>query len=141
MLYELVGTFEPAYRHEWEDLSAKYREHMLGQIVGFEIAVTKIEGKFKLSQNRVKEDQANVIASLGKLKRLSDFRRSPHDERTRPRKTQEERDRIERMGRALHPADFNHEQEKVLNKSIAKRNKNSGGPSPPSGRGALGGIA
>ena len=64
MLYELVGTFEPAYRHEWEDLSAKYRENMLRQIVGFEIAVTKIEGKFKLSQNRVKEDQANVIASL-----------------------------------------------------------------------------
>jgi transcriptional regulator len=37
---------------------------MLRQIVGFEIAVTKIEGKFKLSQNRLKQDQANVIASL-----------------------------------------------------------------------------
>jgi predicted FMN-binding regulatory protein PaiB len=27
---------------------------------------TKIEGKFKLSQNRTREDQANVIASLEK---------------------------------------------------------------------------
>ena len=34
---------------------------MLRQIVGFEIIVTKIEGKFKLSQNRTREDQANVI--------------------------------------------------------------------------------
>ena len=32
----------------------------------FEIEVTKIEGKFKLSQNRPREDQANVIASLEK---------------------------------------------------------------------------
>jgi predicted FMN-binding regulatory protein PaiB len=32
--------------------------------VGFEIVATKIEGKFKLSQNRPREDQANVIASL-----------------------------------------------------------------------------
>ena len=39
---------------------------MLRQIVGFEIAVMKIEGKFKLSQNRSREDQANVIATLEK---------------------------------------------------------------------------
>ncbi len=64
MLYELVETFEPSYRRQWEELSPKYRENMLRQIVGFEIVATKIEGKFKLSQNRTKEDQANVIASL-----------------------------------------------------------------------------
>ena len=39
---------------------------MLSHIVGFEIAVTKLEAKFKLSQNRSKEEQTNVIASLGK---------------------------------------------------------------------------
>jgi transcriptional regulator len=37
---------------------------MLRQIVGFAITVTKLEGKFKLSQNRPKEDQARVMASL-----------------------------------------------------------------------------
>ena len=66
MLGELMETFEPEYRMQWEELSPKYRENMLRQIVGFEIAVTKIEGKFKLSQNRTREDQANVIASLEK---------------------------------------------------------------------------
>jgi transcriptional regulator len=39
---------------------------MLGHIVGFEIEVTKMEAKFKLGQNRPREDQANMIASLEK---------------------------------------------------------------------------
>ena len=66
MLHELMETFEPAYRLQWEQLSQKYRENMLRQIVGFEIVATKIEGKFKLSQNRTRQDQANVITSLEK---------------------------------------------------------------------------
>lgn len=66
MLHELMNTFEPAYRQQWEDLGEKYRENMLRQIVGFEIEVTKLEGKFKLSQNRTRQDQSNVIASLEK---------------------------------------------------------------------------
>jgi transcriptional regulator len=66
MLEELIQTFEPAYRQQWEGLSPKFRENMLRQIVGFEIVATKIEGKFKLSQNRIREDQANVIVSLEK---------------------------------------------------------------------------
>jgi transcriptional regulator len=37
---------------------------MLKQIVGFEMVATRIEAKFKISQNRTKTDQANVIASL-----------------------------------------------------------------------------
>jgi transcriptional regulator len=66
VLHELMGTFEPAYAEQWASLDQAYRERMLRQIVGFEIEVTKFEGKFKLSQNRTREDQANVIASLEK---------------------------------------------------------------------------
>jgi transcriptional regulator len=66
MLHELIETFEPRYRLQWEQMSPTYRENMLRKIVGFEIVATKIEGKFKLSQNRSREDQANVIASLEK---------------------------------------------------------------------------
>jgi transcriptional regulator len=66
MLDELMGSFEPAYREQWEDLSSTFRDNMLRQIVGFEIAATKIEGQFKLSQNHPRQDQANVITSLGK---------------------------------------------------------------------------
>jgi transcriptional regulator len=67
MLGELMATFEPAYRQQWEQLRQTYRENMLRQIVGFEILATKIEGKFKLSQNRTREDQAKVMASLEKV--------------------------------------------------------------------------
>ena len=65
VLHELIPLFEPAYAEQWAGLSETYRERMLSHIVGFEIAVAKIEAKFKLSQNRSKEEQANVIASLG----------------------------------------------------------------------------
>jgi len=64
VLHDLIATFEPAYAEQWSGLSATYRERMLSHIVGFEISVTKLEAKFKLSQNRTKEEQANVIASL-----------------------------------------------------------------------------
>jgi transcriptional regulator len=66
MLGELMSTFEPSYRAQWESLGEKYRDNMLRNIVGFEITATKVEGKFKLSQNRTRDDQANVIASLEK---------------------------------------------------------------------------
>jgi transcriptional regulator len=66
VLHQLIGTFEPAYAEQWASLSESYRQRMLSHIVGIEIAVTKIEAKFKLSQNRTKEEQANVIASLSK---------------------------------------------------------------------------
>lgn len=65
VLHELIPMFEPAYAEQWASLSAAYRERMLSHIVGFEISVTKIEAKFKLSQNRSKEEQQNIIESLG----------------------------------------------------------------------------
>ena len=64
ILHELIPMFEPAYADQWASLSDAYRQRMLGHIVGFEIAVTKIEAKFKLSQNRLKDEQQKVIDSL-----------------------------------------------------------------------------
>jgi transcriptional regulator len=66
VLHELMGIFEPAYAAQWAGLDEAYRQRMLTHIVGFEIAATKIEAKFKLNQNRTREDQQNVIASLEK---------------------------------------------------------------------------
>jgi len=66
MLHELIHTFDPAYASQWASLDEGYRERMLRQIVGFEIEVIKMEAKFKLNQNRSREDRENVIASLEK---------------------------------------------------------------------------
>lgn len=65
VLHELIPMFEPAYADQWAGLSQTYRDRMLSHIVGFEITVTKIEAKFKLSQNRTRDEQQKVIDSLG----------------------------------------------------------------------------
>jgi transcriptional regulator len=64
VLLETIAIFEQAYLDQWRDLNENYRAKMLGQIVGFEIAVERLEAKFKLSQNRPKDDQARIIQSL-----------------------------------------------------------------------------
>jgi len=64
VLHELMPMFDPSYAEQWASLSESYRERMLSHIVGFEIKVTKLEAKFKLSQNRTRDEQENVIASL-----------------------------------------------------------------------------
>jgi transcriptional regulator len=62
---EIIHTFDPTYYEQWTSLSDKFRYGMLKHIVGFEIVATRIEAKFKISQNRTKADQAAVINSLG----------------------------------------------------------------------------
>ena len=37
---------------------------MLGGIIGFRFAITRLEGKWKMSQNREIEDRAGVVSGL-----------------------------------------------------------------------------
>ncbi|MCB1745968.1 MAG: FMN-binding negative transcriptional regulator [Gammaproteobacteria bacterium] len=46
------------------DAPAAFIERLLGAIVGVELAVTRLEGKYKLSQNRDRDDRAGVAAGL-----------------------------------------------------------------------------
>lgn len=64
MLHDLIPTFDAAYQQQWDSLSETYQQRLLSHIVGFEIAVTKIEAKFKLSQNRTRNEQQHIIESL-----------------------------------------------------------------------------
>jgi transcriptional regulator len=47
-----------------QDLPEAYVQSMLKGIVGVEIAVARLEGKFKLSQNRPAADRPRIIAAL-----------------------------------------------------------------------------
>ena len=60
----MIHTFDAAYMTQWTSLSDEYRRRMLKHIVGFEIKVQRLEAKFKLSQNRTKTEQAQVIQCL-----------------------------------------------------------------------------
>jgi transcriptional regulator len=64
MLETMMQRFEPSYLAQWETLSEKFRTGMMMGIVGFEMAVTRLEGKYKLSQNRSAVDQATVAEHL-----------------------------------------------------------------------------
>jgi transcriptional regulator len=47
-----------------DDAPADYVDAMLAQIVGVELTVTRLEGKWKASQNRSEADRAGVAAGL-----------------------------------------------------------------------------
>jgi transcriptional regulator len=47
-----------------QDQPAPFLSGMMNGIVGFEIAVARLEGKFKLSQNRPAADRPRIIAAL-----------------------------------------------------------------------------
>lgn len=65
MLGRLVDTHEAGFEHPWRmDLPEDYLDRMLRGIVGFELAIERLEGKHKLSQNRSADDRAGVIAAL-----------------------------------------------------------------------------
>lgn len=65
MLRELVENHERGRDPEWRmNLPDDYYHKMRQAIVAFELPITRIEGKFKLSQNRSETDQDSVIAHL-----------------------------------------------------------------------------
>jgi transcriptional regulator len=65
VLTELISQFDASYLEQWNSFDEQYRSRMLNHIVAFEILVTRIEAKFKLSQNRTTIEQENVIQALG----------------------------------------------------------------------------
>jgi transcriptional regulator len=65
VLAELITLFDSSYLEQWNSFHDEYRSRMLNHIVAFEIPLTRMEAKFKLSQNRTKIEQENVIQALG----------------------------------------------------------------------------
>jgi transcriptional regulator len=64
LLDELIGTYEGEKGWNSSNLSEKYMDGMMRGIVAFEIEITRLEGKMKLSQNRSEPDRHGVIAGL-----------------------------------------------------------------------------
>lgn len=61
----LAALHDPKYANgEFRNLTETYLNSMLGRIVGFEIDVSKIESRFKLSQDKTPGERARVAASL-----------------------------------------------------------------------------
>ena len=65
VLKRLIADHDPDYAPRWRGLPEAYQSQMLNGIFAFEIAITRVESKFKLSQNRPEADRANVAARHG----------------------------------------------------------------------------
>ena len=64
LLDELIGSYEGSEGWNSSSLSERYMDGMMRGIVAFEIEITRLEGKMKLSQNRSEPDRHGVIAGL-----------------------------------------------------------------------------
>lgn len=65
-LNTLVTQHESQFERPWNiaDAPADYIERQTGAIVGIEIPIRRLEGKWKLSQNRSERDREGVIEGL-----------------------------------------------------------------------------
>ena len=66
---KLTNRHEATRREPWHvtDAPAEYIETQLGAIIGLEIPITRLVGKWKMSQNRPAQDQAGVVDGLEEM--------------------------------------------------------------------------
>ncbi|MDH4174224.1 MAG: FMN-binding negative transcriptional regulator [Betaproteobacteria bacterium] len=62
----LVAELDPAWLPKFDALRKEYVDSMLEGIVTFDIAVTRLETRWKLSQNRGRREQELIAAELDK---------------------------------------------------------------------------
>ena len=60
----LVAAMDPQWLPKFDALRADYVQQMLGGIVNFEVAVTRVETRWKLSQNRSRREMELIAAQL-----------------------------------------------------------------------------
>lgn len=61
VLEKMILSYEAGYYQQWKGLPDVYKSNMIKGIVAFEIEVLRLEGKYKLSQNKTSNEQ-NAIA-------------------------------------------------------------------------------
>lgn len=64
VLEQTINTYEVAYKQQWDKLPQDFKQKMLKGIVAFEITVTDLQAKKKLSQNKTEAEQLRIIDSL-----------------------------------------------------------------------------
>jgi transcriptional regulator len=66
VLEAMILQYEEQYYSQWKTLPTDYVRNMVKEIVSFEISISTLEGKYKLSQNKTKKEQQNIIESFEK---------------------------------------------------------------------------
>lgn len=66
ILEDMINNYEVGYKAQWDALTKEYKLNMLKGIIPFEITVTDIQAKKKLSQNKTETEKQNIISSFEK---------------------------------------------------------------------------
>ncbi len=66
VLEKSIDFFDASYKEQWDKLENNYRLGQLKGIVAFEIEVTNVQAKKKLSQNKTENERNNIINSFQK---------------------------------------------------------------------------
>lgn len=68
LLEKTIEYYEIEYKQKWNRLPHDYKTKMTKGIVGFEINVTELQAKEKLSQNKTENERKNIVNSLSSSK-------------------------------------------------------------------------
>ncbi len=66
LLENTIDNYDVSYRQQWNTLPENYKLKMSKGIVAFDIVVTDLQAKRKLSQNKTEGEQLKIINSLSK---------------------------------------------------------------------------
>lgn len=72
VLKDLVLQYEGKNGWDMDSLEDEYIENLMRGIVAFELKITRLEGKFKLSQNRLPADQQGAMQHLAQSPRAEE---------------------------------------------------------------------
>jgi transcriptional regulator len=64
VLDKMIDNFEKEYKTQWDKLTIEYKTKMLQGIVSFQIDVTDIQAKKKLSQNKKEAERQRIISAF-----------------------------------------------------------------------------
>jgi transcriptional regulator len=64
ILERTIDNYDLSYRQQWDNLPHDYKSGMTKGIVAFEILVTDMQAKKKLSQNKTNNEQRKIIDTL-----------------------------------------------------------------------------
>jgi len=64
ILEATINYFDKSYQAQWESLPLAYKTKMAKGIVAFEVVVTDLQAKKKLSQNRSEAEKEKIISQL-----------------------------------------------------------------------------
>ena len=64
VLEKTILNYESGYKEQWNSLSVDYKNKMIKGIVAFSIVVDEIQGKQKLSQNKMDSEKERIITAF-----------------------------------------------------------------------------